>query len=479
MRRSSTIPLALITIVSALAAPGAAQVDSIIDPAALSFARGPFGTIINGQTFQYPAITTSNGWQYATWFDGEHRLCIGRRKLPDGNWQKIAFDDYRIDHNDVHNVTVIGICPLDGTIHLAFDHHGSALHYRVSQPRVTTSPDKIEWSAKLFGPTRSDLVDGQPIRGVTYPEFFNTPDGRLQLYYRLGGSGSGDSWLAEYNPRKNGWAILGAFIDRGGIYQGSKSRNAYHNGFDYAPAPAPGNQGPRLHTTWTWREGLNNGKFGLLNCHGLMYAYSDDFGRTWRDNDGVIVGVSGERPMTIDTSNLTVRDLPYRWGIMNQVTQTVGADGRVHAVMWHQPPDAEAGSRAQASWRYYHYWRDGEHWQGRQLPFVGRKPSVHVDAAGDLWLVFNRGDSAEYHGVDPGGKLTIAKATSAADWSDWRIVWESERQFAGEPRVDAARWSTGGVLSVYVQRLPAAPGAASALHAIDFDPAKLAKETRP
>jgi hypothetical protein len=148
--------------------------------------------------------------------------------------------------------------------------------------------------------------------------------------------------------------------------------------------------------------------------------------------------------------------------------------------MWHQPPDAEGPSKAMGPWRYFHYWRevDGK-WHQRQLPFVGRKPSVHIDAAGDLWLVFNRGESAEYHGTDPGGKLTIAKASAKSGWSDWRIVWESQVQFAGEPRVDAARLARDGVLSVYVQQLPKAAGEPSALHAIDFDLSAIAKETRP
>jgi len=167
--------------------------DSVLDAEALNFARGTYGTCINGQTFQIEAMVSFKGWQYATWFDGRKRLCVARRQLPQGAWQRIAFDDYTINHTDVHNVAVIGICPADGTIHLAFDHHGSPLHYRVSRTGAATAPERTEWTATLFGPTTSELVAGQRLTRVTYPAFFSTPDGRLQFSYRIGGSGDGSS----------------------------------------------------------------------------------------------------------------------------------------------------------------------------------------------------------------------------------------------------------------------------------------------
>jgi hypothetical protein len=92
-------------------------------------------------------------------------------------------------------------------------------------------------------------------------------------------------------------------------------------------------------------------------------------------------------------------------------------------------------------------------------PFVGRKPTVHADAQENLYLVFNQGESAAYHGQDPGGRLHIATASAQSEaWSDWRIVWTSEQQFTGEPRVDPVRWANDRVLSVYVQEHPDKPG---------------------
>ena len=84
---------------------------------------GRWGTFINGKSYQQMPIETYKGWQYVTYYDPQRHVCIGRRKLPDGVWELIQFKDYLFEGNDNHNVTVLGISPGDGTIHLAFDHH--------------------------------------------------------------------------------------------------------------------------------------------------------------------------------------------------------------------------------------------------------------------------------------------------------------------------------------------------------------------
>ncbi len=435
----------------------APMVDSILEPAALNFQRGTYGTCINGQTFQIDALVTHAGWQYATWFDAARHLAVGRRRLPHWPWQRFAFDDYTFTHTDVHNVAVIGICPGDGTVHLSFDHHGSPLHYRVSRPGVATSPETVTWSASLFGPTTSELVPGTPLQGITYPAFCPTPAGGLLLAYRTGGSGSGDSHLAEYDPATGRWTLRGRFISRSGDYRGSASRNAYHNGFDFDAAG-------RLHTTWVWREGLEMGTYGLRNCHDLMYARSDDLGRTWRNNAGEPLDL----PIRVDSPGVMVHPVEYRWGMMNQLTQTVDAQGRVHVVLWNNPPDAPGPAADKDLWRFFHYWRETDGtWQARRLPCHGRKPSLLATPDGDLLLVFTQPANLEYHQFDPGGPLRIWTATAVSGWTDWHELYVSPHPFVGEPRLDKHRWRDG-VLSLYAQAAPAEAGAPSALHVLDF-----------
>ena len=44
--------------------------DSVVDQSALNFPDGPFGTCINGQTFQQEAVVSFKGYQYAGYRHG-------------------------------------------------------------------------------------------------------------------------------------------------------------------------------------------------------------------------------------------------------------------------------------------------------------------------------------------------------------------------------------------------------------------------
>lgn len=89
---------------------------------------------INGYAFQQDAITTHKGWQYAVYYSALRYketssaaeplfVHLARRKLPDGPWQTLVFEDYPQTTDDGHNTIQMGICPGDGTIHLSYDHH--------------------------------------------------------------------------------------------------------------------------------------------------------------------------------------------------------------------------------------------------------------------------------------------------------------------------------------------------------------------
>ncbi|HSH08774.1 MAG TPA: BNR-4 repeat-containing protein, partial [Oceanipulchritudo sp.] len=220
-----------------------------VDQAGLTFATGSqtkFSTNVNGRTFgKQNAVTTVNGWQYTTYYDENRNVVLGRRELPDGEWELIRFTDYRITSSDAHNITSVGVCEADGTIHLAFDHHAYDLNYRVSQQGVATSPRSYTWSASLFSPVTDQLGAVGKLTSLTYPRFFNAPNGNLMLYYRFGGSGNGQGVIQEYDATTHDWKTdLGIFIGNAGLYSGtvtpsSTSRNPYLNGIFYS--------GDRLH----------------------------------------------------------------------------------------------------------------------------------------------------------------------------------------------------------------------------------------
>lgn len=444
--------------------------DSIVDENGLNFPSGSWGSCINGQPFQQEALTSFNGFQYAAYFAEGGTLCLGRRRLAQGAWEIIRFADYRMaPHNDVHNVAVVGICEADGSVHLAFDHHVNTLNYRASIPAVALEPERFRWIPELFGPVTSELRRGRPVEGITYPGFVSTPQGRLQFIYRTGCSGNGDWHLAEYEPG-NGWCELGMLFSGSGNFENCPTRCAYPDPLRYGP-------GGRLHVTWCWREHPLDRPLDLMTNHDLGYAWSDDFGRTWKNNAGVPVAKLGGRdsfPIRVDSPGIHVAHIPLFWGLMNTTGMHVDDTGLVHVLNWQNPPGASAPSADLNDWRYVHYWgKAGRAWAVAGLPFLGRKPQIAVCSSGAVLAVFTHGADPEYHGCsDPGGKLCIAMSNTSGD-GDWRIIWESETLFVGEPLTDQALWRRSGILSIYLQEKPSAAGRPGALHVLDFPPAAL------
>lgn len=429
--------------------------DSIVDPAALHFTNGTWGLCVNGQTFQQDALTSYQGWQYATYYDAGRRLCVARRKSGAANWETIRFTDHLFKGNDTHNVAVIGICARDGTIHLAFDHHGSPLHYRVSRAGVALRPKDFPWIAELFGATTSELEPGKKLSRVTYPRFLRTPDGRLQFSYRIGGSGDGGKFLADYDPDHAQWINFGEYIGSTGMYEKSSSRNPYLNGLTYD------RQG-RVHATWCWRESGDP-----MTNHDLDYAWSDDRGRNWFNNAGQQMGERGRKAITLDAPGVRVVELGMNRGLANATTQAVDSQDRIHLVTFHLPDDAPR----QADWettrekaRYFHYWRasDGK-WQRNEMNFIGSRPQLWFDKNDNAYVVFV-GDR-----FNPSPELSIAAASAKSRWADWKVIYSERGPFSGQPQVD--RHGQSSVLSVYIQESSSLkPGTASPLRVMDFKP---------
>jgi rhamnogalacturonyl hydrolase YesR len=441
--------------------------DTIVDPAALTLKAGAeFGSTINGQAFQQDVIHSSHGWQYVAYYDGARHVCVARRKLPAGGWEKLTIAGYDFKSEDAHNTVSLGICEGDGTLHLAFDHHVTPLHYTMSQPGVATHPDSVRWDGSLFGPIHSDLEHGKPIV-VTYPRFWNTADGGLQFHYREGSSGMGNNMLVDYDPKTGSWSGTRQLDSLEGTYKdeigSSDHRNAYPNGYDYDSTG-------RLQATWTWRESA-----GGVN-HDLLYAYSDDRGHTWHTDDGALIN----GPARIDTPGLAVETISRRHGLMNNQAQAVDSKDRIHVVMWstdiETPLDQQKSPLiwgVPADRRYHHYWREGAgNWHDDPLPWVaGSRPRLFIDDSDNLILIYNRpvADSAMDHGLYfTAGDLVIASASAKAHWTDWRIVTEEKGPFLNEMLGDPVRWKSDKILSIIAQETPKVIGTPSPLRVIDY-----------
>lgn len=438
---------------------------STVDAKALTI-YGKFSTAINGRTYQKDALATFLGYQYIVYYNSERHVCLSRRKLPIGEWETIRFLDYYFESNDAHNVVSMGICPNDGTIHLAFDHHVHPLHYRVSKKGLATNPEMEEWSASSFGPIVSELEENKPVK-ITYPKFWPTPDGNLQMNYRVRGSGDGDRMLVDYNAKTGKWENTRQIDSSNGSFEDelgkSKTRCSYPNGYDY---DAEG----KLHVTWVWREDSQGAN------HDLSYMFSDDGGFTWKDNAGETLSEIAN----VNTPGLVVQSIPRVWGLMNDHGQVIDSNGRVHAVMFHANKETieAAGSTLGATrWgpneaqRYFHYWRDeNAQWHSFQMPMaVGNRPKILADKNDNLIMIYAGNSDTTVQGKNSGDQdLIVAVATAQNNWQDWHIAYSFKGPFMNDMLGDVYRWKSEGILSIMLQDEPGRKRKPSPLRVIDL-----------
>lgn len=371
------------------------------------------------------SLWTHKGWQYAAYWDEDRQVSVARRKLPTGGWSVVSLPGYQRTESgdrgkggaisrgfgDGHEKVAMGISP-DGFIHLSFDHHLSTLRYRTSKLPVADDPEVHDWTADLFGPVRDNL-GGPRITSVTYPSFHT--DGRhFLLYLRLGGgSGSANSHLFTY--KNGGWTVnteaASQIIDLNWS-GGDGTVNAYPFGLEIRDG--------RCHMAWCWRDTPDP-----RTCHDLCYAYSDDFGRTWKNNDGAVIGERGRKFITADSPGVSVWPVPPGTRYVNGGSMTVDTAGTVHVLV-----QGEDGKPA-------HFRRDPAtaEWRRDESPAVGRL----VRTGGGRVLMM--ADGVLYR-PDPAGENRWIEASSApsALFEDSKIC------------VDVRRLDHDGRLSVIGQQ---------------------------
>jgi hypothetical protein len=324
------------------------------------------------------------------------------------------------------------------------DTHNTTVYYVKSEAGLVSAPASRTWSAARFGAVQRTL-DGVELGAITYPQFVRTPENRLQLSYRTGGSGNGTNELAEYDGTT--WRRLGRWSAATGSWRApngvtSTTRNMYLHGLTYGP-------GGRLHAAFTWREGdtgvlCNAG--GLTN-HDTGYVYSDDRGRTWRTPAGQLAGSTGGTPVTV-SANLVVDPLDPNHGLINQESQAVDSAGRPHVVISYVPGrftqcvTSYAADRTRWGRAFHVFANPDGTWTKQEIP-------VPLNSTGRTRIVFDRNDNAYL--ILPFAR--IVAASRASNWTDWTVVFDRPELGAfGEVNVDYARLAGEGVLSVLYQR---------------------------
>ena len=387
-----------------------------------------YGGFLNGESFQQDGIVSYKGYQYAAFWNSSRHVVMARRALPSGAWSTFEFTDYSLSADDAHNTISIGICPGDGTLHLSFDHHSNNLHYRKSVAGIVTNPATATWAASSFSAVTSNLVGSTTVTLVTYPRFVTEPDGNKMLFEaRIGTSGSGDEYLWEYDGATHAWTSLGMYV-----YGTGDSINAYPHGLSYTRG------GARLHMSWCWRETPD-----ASTNHDLLYIYSDDHGRTWKNNSGATVASTGTSFVSKNSSGIKAWTINQNRGLINQEHMAIDATGRIHVLLSHMP-DAQADdadfTSARGKSQFFDYWRNASGTWTR----VGMGLPVVASFRGKLAI----SSSNNVYAVLP--DLRIAAASVASSFASWTVLDSTDSgRFFSDPLIDMARLATEDKLTVF------------------------------
>ncbi len=161
-----------------------------------------------------------NGYVFYTWYRGDmtdRTLMVSRKKIGSGTWKhvELRWAGMASDENgevqgqlslvggnvDTHLTTNIGICPIDSTVHIMYDHHNENLNYIRSKAGVAFGSDE-EFSKSGFLPQQNYLIPGTIVNGVTYPDLFNNDDGEMFFERRLGAAVGGKIIMTYYNGKE-------------------------------------------------------------------------------------------------------------------------------------------------------------------------------------------------------------------------------------------------------------------------------------
>ncbi len=372
---------------------------------------------VNAAVFRTNSLITHGNTQTIAWYDGETNVMLARRKIGSSQWETRK-TQYKGRAQDAHNVISLGIDG-KGVLHMVWDLHGHKLRYAQS-----TAPRSLEMGGEMS-------MTGENEARVTYPQFFNLPDGDLLFLYRDGSSGNGNAMLNRYDVQSRKWQKV-----QHPLVAGGGRRNAYIN-------PLAIDKKGGIHLSWVWRDTGD-----VATNHDVSYAYSPDQGKTWQKS----TGEKYQLPITIENAEVAWK-VPTNSELINQTSMTVDANDRpVVATYWRA-----AGTEVP---QYQIVWHDGQKWRhnqvgNRKTPFRlsggGTKripisrPQVVAGAKNEIYVIFRD--------EERGNGISVSQSTDAgrANWKTFDLT--SQNVGLWEPTYDPMMWKRRRQLHLFVQRV--------------------------
>lgn len=261
---------------------------------------------------------------------------------------------------------------------------------------------------------------GEAEASVTYPQFFRRANGDLLFLYRDGGSGNGRLLLNHYDLEREKWTRR-----QDNLIDGEQQRSAY---WDMAI-----DEEGHLHLAWNWRETPD-----VASNHDLLYARSDDGGRTWRRTDGSRYTL----PITQRTAEVAAA-VPQCRNLMNPPFVGVDQQGRPLIVSYWSPTE---GARPRFNLVYW----DHQKWRTVAGPRAGEPFTLQghgtkrppISRAALLTELDN--DNTRVHLIyrdDSKGERVVAASLDHLQATEWQLRYLTDKAVGSwEPSVDPEQW---------------------------------------
>lgn len=371
-------------------------------------------TSVNTAVFRQGSLASNDSLQFVSYYDPEGNVVLGKRRLGSDEWE-LKTTLFTGNVKDAHNIISIGLDG-DGFLHMAFDHHGSPLHYTKSK-----SPLSLEMEPLM-------MMNGEDEENVTYPEFHSLSGGDLIFVYRSGSSGNGNMVMKRYHKDISRWETI-----HDNLIDGEDQRNAYWQMFI--------DPNGTIHLSWVWRE-----SWLVETNHDLNYARSNDGGQTWQKSDGTPYSL----PITMENAEIAWK-IPQNSELINQTSMTADKEGNPYIATYWRDSDSKVP-------QYRLVWHNGDEWRmtqvgERSLPFS-------LSGAGTKMIPISRprvvsnGEKAFYifRDEERGAVVSVASTDNLKD-GEWIVTDLTDFSVdAWEPSHDSDLWNRENRLNIFVQR---------------------------
>ena len=376
------------------------------------------GNSVNTVVFRKNALTSKDSVQFISYYDENGFVVIGKRNLNDTNWL-LKRTNYKGNVADAHN-TISIILDGNGYLHMAWDHHNNPLHYCKSK-----EPFSLELTEMM-------PMTGDAEKKVSYPEFYQMPDGGLLFCYRDGASGNGNMVLNRYSIKEKKWSRI-----QTNLINGEDKRNAYwqscvdRNGF--------------IYISWVWRESPD-----VSSNHDMCYAVSKDGGISWQQSTGKKYQI----PITMATAE-KICSIPQGSELINQTSICTDEAGNPFiASYWKGKNDVP---------QYHIMYKKGNSWKVHDLGF--RTTGFSLSGTGTKQIPISRPQvlyglkskkafiALVFRDEERGNKVSVASSLLKRI-NQWTITdLTNEAVGAWEPTYDIGLWNAKKQLHLFVQNV--------------------------